>query len=106
MEQTFQVDYTTPIGKLHTIETGVKYIFRRNSRDNKFYEAAGGSNDYAYNEDRSTSAELTMISNNSFIFSYPLFPEHMEFPQEAQPPLQSGLLGSMPRFAAPILNLF
>lgn len=31
MEQTFQVDYTTPIGKLHTIETGVKYIFRRNS---------------------------------------------------------------------------
>ena len=54
MEQTFQVDYTTPIGKLHTIETGVKYIFRRNSSDNKFYEAAGGSNDYAYNEDRSS----------------------------------------------------
>lgn len=26
MEQTFQVDYTTPIGKLHTIETGAKYI--------------------------------------------------------------------------------
>ncbi|EKC55075.1 TonB-dependent receptor domain protein, partial [human gut metagenome] len=47
-------DYTTPIGKLHTIETGVKYIFRRNSSDNKFYEAAGGSNDYAYNEDRSS----------------------------------------------------
>ena len=48
------MDYTTPIGKLHTIETGVKYIFRRNSSDNKFYEAAGGSNDYAYNEDRSS----------------------------------------------------
>ena len=32
----------------------MKYIFRRNSSDNKFYEAAGGSNDYAYNEDRSS----------------------------------------------------
>ena len=52
MEQTFQVDYTTPIGKLHTIETGVKYIFRRNSSDNKFYEAAGGSNDYRSEERR------------------------------------------------------
>lgn len=27
-EHTFQVDYTTPIGKLHHIETGVKYIIR------------------------------------------------------------------------------
>ena len=54
MEQTFQVDYTTPIGKLHTIETGAKYIFRRNSSDNRLYEAAGGSNDYVYNESRSS----------------------------------------------------
>lgn len=54
MEQTFQVDYTTPIGKLHTIETGAKYIFRRNSSDNAIYEAAGGSDNYAYNEDRSS----------------------------------------------------
>ena len=54
MEHTFQVDYTTPIGKLHTIETGAKYIFRRNSSDNALYEAAGGSDNYAYNEDRSS----------------------------------------------------
>lgn len=54
MEQTFQVDYTTPIGKLHTIETGAKYIFRRNSSDNALYEAAGGSDNYTYNEDRSS----------------------------------------------------
>lgn len=54
MEQTFQVDYTTPIGKLHTIETGAKYIFRRNSSDNKFYDAEGGSDNYAYNEARSS----------------------------------------------------
>lgn len=54
VEQTFQVDYTTPIGKLHTIETGAKYICRRNSSDNGFYEAAGGSDDYVYNENRSS----------------------------------------------------
>lgn len=54
MEQTFQVDFTTPIGKLHTIETGAKYIFRRNSSDNKFYQAEGVSDDYIYNENRSS----------------------------------------------------
>lgn len=54
MEHTFQVDYTTPIGKLHTIETGAKYIFRRNASDNKLFEAAGGSEDYMYSEDRSS----------------------------------------------------
>lgn len=54
MEQTFQVDYTTPIGELHTVEAGAKYIFRRNTSDNKLYEAAGGSDDYLYNEDRSS----------------------------------------------------
>lgn len=54
MEQTFQVDYTTPIGKLHTVETGAKYIFRRNSSDNRLYDAPRGSEDYTYNEDRSS----------------------------------------------------
>ncbi|MDD3038330.1 TonB-dependent receptor [Bacteroides sp.] len=54
IEHTFQVDYTTPIGKLHTIETGAKYILRRNSSDNQFFEAAGVSDDYLYNEDRSS----------------------------------------------------
>lgn len=54
MEQTFQVDYTTPIGKLHTIETGAKYIFRRNSSDNKVYEAEGGSDGYEYSNKRSS----------------------------------------------------
>lgn len=62
MEQTFQVDYTTPIGKLHTIETGAKYIFRRNSSDNALYEAAGGSDNYTYNEDRAVSTAISTIS--------------------------------------------
>lgn len=54
MEHTFQVDYTTPIGKLHTIETGAKYIYRRNASDNKLFEAAGGSEDYVYSDKRSS----------------------------------------------------
>lgn len=54
MEHTLQVDYTTPIGKLHTIETGAKYIFRRNSSDDQLFETDGGSDDYIYNVDRSS----------------------------------------------------
>lgn len=36
-EHTFQADYVTPIGKLHTIETGLKYIIRNNTSDTKYY---------------------------------------------------------------------
>ena len=53
-----------------------------------------------------TIAELTSMIKSSFIIHYPLFPLHMVLPQAAQLPPQSGLLGSMPRLAAPILNLF
>lgn len=42
-EHTFQADYTTPVGKYHTIEGGLKYIIRNNISDNDRYElnAAG-----------------------------------------------------------------
>lgn len=53
-EHTFQADYTTPIGKLHTVEAGVKYIIRNNTSDNKFYEETDVNNDYAYQNDRSS----------------------------------------------------
>jgi outer membrane cobalamin receptor len=36
-EHTFQADYTTPIGKYHTVEGGVKYIIRDNISDNDRY---------------------------------------------------------------------
>lgn len=36
-EQTFQIDYTTPIGKLHTVEAGAKYILRNNRSDDDRY---------------------------------------------------------------------
>lgn len=58
-EHTFQADYATPIGKLHTIETGVKYIIRNNVSENNFWEDRGkdGKEDYQYNEKRSSNYE-------------------------------------------------
>lgn len=55
-EHTFQVDYTTPIGKLHTIEGGVKYILRDNAADNDRYEQTSDSPeaDYAFDEEYSS----------------------------------------------------
>ncbi|ADV42440.1 outer membrane beta-barrel family protein [Bacteroides helcogenes] len=55
-EHTFQVDYTTPIGKLHTVETGVKYIIRNNVSKNTFEEdkSSDGNGQYVYNEGRSS----------------------------------------------------
>ena len=38
MEHTFQIDYTTPFAKIHTLETGLKYILRNNSSENDRYE--------------------------------------------------------------------
>lgn len=53
-EHTFQVDYTTPIGKLHTIESGVKYIIRNNISENNFEEDKSNDGNYIYNENRSS----------------------------------------------------
>ncbi|MCH4155806.1 MAG: outer membrane beta-barrel family protein [Muribaculaceae bacterium] len=53
-EHTFQFDFTTPIGKLHTIETGAKYILRNNNSNNKVFEATGATDDYVYNNNRSS----------------------------------------------------
>ena len=38
VEHTFQVDYTTPFAKHHTIETGLKYILRNNTSEDGRYE--------------------------------------------------------------------
>ena len=54
-EHTFQADYTTPIGKLHTIESGVKYILRNNSSDNdRYLRTAADNSDYVFDEEYST----------------------------------------------------
>jgi hypothetical protein len=36
-EHTAQLDYTNPINSIHSIETGIKYIFRRSKSDGKYY---------------------------------------------------------------------
>ena len=54
-EHTWQADYTTPIGKMHTLETGVKYILRNNSSDNdRYLRAAAEGADYEFDEEYST----------------------------------------------------
>ena len=51
-EHTFQIDYTTPFAKHHTLETGAKYIMRRNKAVDDEYDAAAGSG-----EEKQWSAE-------------------------------------------------
>ena len=42
-ENTFQLDYTTPVGAGQSLSSGVKYIARHNSADDKLYFAEGNS---------------------------------------------------------------
>lgn len=53
-EHTFQADYVNPITDMHEVETGVKYIIRRNSSEGNYYSSGLGQNDYAYDADRSS----------------------------------------------------
>lgn len=52
-EHTLQLDYTNPLTSVHSIETGVKYIFRKNESDGKYY-LADKDGKYEYNEGMST----------------------------------------------------
>lgn len=66
-EYTFQLDYTTPIGKLHTLEAGAKYILRNNSSENDRYTmAATATGDYEFDEDHSSHYR----HNNDIIAAY------------------------------------
>ena len=54
-EHTFQADYTTPIGKIHTLEAGAKYILRDNSSEDARYERQiGTTGDYVLDEEHSS----------------------------------------------------
>lgn len=54
-EHTFQVDYTTPIGEIHTVESGVKYIIRDNKSENdRYVRPANGNSDYTFDEEQSS----------------------------------------------------
>ena len=37
-EHTFQIDYTTPFSRIHSLETGLKYILRNNTSEDDRYE--------------------------------------------------------------------
>lgn len=51
MEHTLQVDYTTPIGKVHNVEVGAKYILRDNrSDDDRYVRTNGTDGEYAFDE--------------------------------------------------------
>ena len=54
-EHTFQADYTTPIGKIHTLEAGAKYILRDNSSEDDRYERQiGTTGDYVLDDEHSS----------------------------------------------------
>ena len=55
MEHTLQVDYTTPIGKVHNVEVGAKYILRDNrSDDDRYVRPIGTDGEYAFDEQYSS----------------------------------------------------
>ena len=65
-EQTFQIDYTTPIGKLHTIEAGAKYILRNNKSNDDRYtqdtqsgQSGQTAEGYVYDEENSSHYKHT-----------------------------------------------
>ena len=41
MEHTGQVDYVNPITDMHYVDAGLKYIFRQNASDSKYYDILG-----------------------------------------------------------------
>jgi len=53
-EHTFQIDFTTPIAKIHTVEAGAKYILRENKSNSGYRhtDAGGVWKDSITNNDR------------------------------------------------------
>ena len=53
-EHTVQLDFTTPLGKLHTLSVGAKYISRLNQSDNtEWSRKAGSEEEFVRNEAQS-----------------------------------------------------
>lgn len=50
MEHTFQIDYTTPFAKAHTIDIGAKYILRDNRANNDRYTRSADEADYTFDD--------------------------------------------------------
>lgn len=53
-EHTLQADFTTPLGKGHTLSAGLKYVFRINRSDNsEFSRPSGTEEEYQLDEEQS-----------------------------------------------------
>lgn len=57
-EHTLQLDYTNPLTSVHSIESGVKYIYRKNKSDAQYY-LANEKGEYEYNREMSTQYKHT-----------------------------------------------
>lgn len=53
VEHTLQFDYSSPLDKYQTLETGIKYIARNNESTSDVYDAPNSDGDYNYNTNRS-----------------------------------------------------
>lgn len=58
-EHTFQLDYTNPLTKVHSIDFGAKYILRDNNSDSRYYKDYEGT----YREDDSLSDKFNQTQN-------------------------------------------
>lgn len=74
-EHTLLADYTTPLGKLMTLNAGAKYINRANHSDSKYYNIVEGSEQYNpdnsvdYKNDQNILAGYAECGLNLIVFS-------------------------------------
>lgn len=61
-EHTLQLDYSTPLGRQHTLEVGAKYILRNNESQNDLYDSRAMSGQWAHNDLRSNHYKTAMTS--------------------------------------------
>jgi len=64
VENTFQIDYTTPIGKGQTLDVGAKYILRNNTSDSKYYTNINDQYEY------DPQSSLKYKNNNDILAGY------------------------------------
>jgi len=64
VENTFQLDFSTPVGVGKTLDAGAKYISRNNSSNSKYYLME--NNSYVFNGDQS----LNYRHNNDILAAY------------------------------------
>lgn len=63
-EHTFQLDYTLPLGNVHALETGAKYILRRNYGDSHYSIL----NDGVWIEDESRNVKMTQFQDVAAVY--------------------------------------